>query len=54
MLGHSNFTTTLIYIKDLEQKINILDSRIDQLENNMQEMGQAIVESIVPDPEEPF
>ena len=46
--------TTLIYIKDLEHKINILDTRIDQLENNMQEMGQAIVESIVPDPEEPF
>tara|TARA_B100000886_G_C20394920_1_gene479904 strand:- start:67 stop:294 length:228 start_codon:yes stop_codon:yes gene_type:complete len=42
--------TTLIYIKDLEQKINILDTRIDQLENNMQEMGQAIVESIAPDP----
>ena len=38
--------TTLIYIKDLEQKINILDTRIDQLENNMREMGQAIVESI--------
>lgn len=46
--------TTLIYIKDLEQKINILDTRIDQLENNMQEMGQAIVESIAPDPDELF
>ena len=46
--------TTLIYIKDLEQKINILDTRIDQLENNMQEMGQAIVESNAPDPDAPF
>ncbi len=46
--------TTLIYIKDLEQKINILDTRIDQLENNMQEMGQAIVESIKPEPDIPF
>ena len=46
--------TTLIYIKDLEQKINILDTRIDQLENNMQEMGQAIVESNAPDPDETF
>ncbi len=46
--------TTLIYIKDLEQKINILDTRIDQLANNMQEMGQAIMESNAPDPDEPF
>jgi len=46
--------TTLIYIKDLEQKINILDTRIDQLENNMQEMGQAIVESIKQEPDIPF
>ena len=41
-------------IKDLEQKINILDTRIDQLENNMQEMGRAIVESTEPDPDIPF
>ena len=46
--------TTLIYIKDLEQKINILETRIDQLDNNMKEMGQAIVESIIPDPDDPF
>ena len=46
--------TTLIYIKDLEQKINILETRIDQLDNNMKEMGQAIVESILPDPDDPF
>ena len=46
--------TTLIYIKDLEQKINILDTRIDQLANNMQEMGQAIMESNAPDSDEPF
>ena len=46
--------TTLIFIKDLEQKINILDTRIDQLENDMKEMGQAIVESIEPDPDIPF
>ena len=45
--------TTLIYIKDLEQKINILDTKIDALERNLQEMGQAIMESMVPDPEEP-
>ena len=41
-------------IKDLEQKINILDTRIDQLENNMQEMCQAIVASIDRDPFIPF
>tara|TARA_B100000886_G_scaffold280251_1_gene204324 strand:- start:140 stop:256 length:117 start_codon:yes stop_codon:yes gene_type:complete len=38
----------------LEQKINILDTRIDQLDNNMQEIVEAIVESIAPQPDLPF
>ena len=46
--------TTLIRISDLEQKINILDSRIDHLENSISQLGQALVEGPGIDPDEPF
>ncbi len=46
--------TTLIRLSDLEQKINILDSRIDHLENSISQLGQALVEGPGIDPDEPF
>jgi len=46
--------TTLIRLSDLEQKINILDSRIDHLENSISQLGQALVEGPRIDPDEPF
>ena len=46
--------TTLIRLSDLEQKINILDSRIDHLENSVSQIGQALVEGPGIDPDDPF
>jgi len=46
--------TNLIHISDLEQKINILESRIDHLENSISQLGQALVEGPGIDPDEPF
>ena len=46
--------TNLIRLSDLEQKINILDSRIDHLENSISQLGQALVEGPRIDPDEPF
>ena len=46
--------TNLIQISDLEQKINILESRIDHLENSISQLGQALVEGPGVDPDEPF
>ena len=46
--------TNLIRLSDLEQKINILDSRIDHLENSISQLGQALVEGNGIDPDEPF
>ena len=46
--------TNLIRLSDLEQKINILDSRIDHLENSISQLGQALVEGPGIDPDEPF
>ena len=46
--------TTLIRLSDLEQKINILDSRIDHFENSISQLGQALVEGPRIDPDEPF
>ena len=44
----------LIRLSDLEQKINILDTRIDHLENSVSQLGQAIVEGPGVDPDDPF
>ena len=46
--------TNLIHLSDLEQKINILESRIDHLENSISQLGQALVEGPGIDPDEPF
>ena len=46
--------TTLIRLSDLEQKLNLLDSRIDHLENSISQLGQALVEGPRIDPDEPF
>ena len=46
--------TTLIRLSDLEQKLNLLDSRIDHLENSISHLGQALVEGPGIDPDEPF
>lgn len=46
--------TNLIRLSDLEQKINILDTRIDHLENSISQLGQALVEGAAIDPDEPF
>tara|TARA_Y100000739_G_C20422582_1_gene379624 strand:+ start:105 stop:329 length:225 start_codon:yes stop_codon:yes gene_type:complete len=46
--------TTLIRLSDLEQKLNLLDSRIDHLENSISQLGQALVEGPGIDPDEPF
>ena len=46
--------TNLIRLSDLEQKINILDTRIDYLENSVSQLGQALVEGPGIDPDEPF
>ena len=46
--------TNLIRLSDLEQKINILDSRIDHLENSISQLGQALVEGPGIDPDDPF
>ena len=42
--------TTLIRLSDLEQKLNLLDSRIDHLENSISQLGQALVEGPGIDP----
>jgi len=46
--------TNLIRLSDLEQKINILDSRVDHLENSISQLGQALVEGPGIDPDDPF
>ena len=46
--------TNLIRLSDLEQKLNLLDSRIDHLENSISQLGQALVEGPGIDPDEPF
>ena len=46
--------TTLIRLSDLEQKLNLLDSRIDHLEHSISQLGQALVEGPGIDPDEPF
>ena len=44
----------LMRLSDLEQKINILDTRMDHLENSVSQLGQALVEGTAIDPDEPF
>ena len=46
--------TNLIRVSELEQKINILDSRVDHLENSVSQLGQALVEGSGVDPDDPF
>ena len=44
----------LICLSDLEREINILDTRIEHLENSVSQLGQAIVEGPGVDPDDPF
>ena len=46
--------TNLIRVSELEQKINILDIRVDHLENSVSQLGQALVEGSGVDPDDPF
>ena len=46
--------TNLIRVSELEQKINILDTRVDHLENSVSQLGQALVEGSGVDPDDPF
>ena len=46
--------SNLICLSDLERKINILDTRIEHLENSVSQLGQAIVEGPGVDPDDPF
>ena len=46
--------SNLIRLSDLEQKINLLDTSIDHLENSVSQLGQALVESSGIDRDDPF
>ena len=46
--------TNLIRVSELEQKINILDTRVDHIENSVSQLGQALVEGPGVDPDDPF
>jgi len=46
--------SNLIFLSDLERKIDILDTRIEHLENSVSQLGQAIVEGPGVDPDDPF
>ena len=46
--------TNLIRVSELEHKINILDTRVDHLENSVSQLGQALVEGPGVDPDDPF
>tara|TARA_Y100001933_G_scaffold236968_1_gene259429 strand:+ start:120 stop:344 length:225 start_codon:yes stop_codon:yes gene_type:complete len=46
--------SNLICLSELERKIDILDTRIEHLENSVSQLGQAIVEGPEIDPDDPF
>lgn len=41
-----------IDIKNLEHKLDLLDTKVDVLENNIKEVGQAVIEGQVSNEEE--
>ena len=46
--------SNLICLSELERKIDILDTRIENLENSVSQLGQAIVQGPGVDPDDPF
>ena len=45
LTSHSRLNELMqIDIKNLEHKIDLLDTKVDLLENNIQEVGQAVIE----------
>ena len=45
LTSHSRMNELMqIDIKNLEHKIDLLDTKVDMLENNIREVGQAVIE----------
>ena len=53
LTSHSRLNELMqIDIKNLEHKIDLLDTKVDVLENNIKEVGQAVIEGQVSNEEE--
>jgi len=53
LTSHSRLNELMqIDIKNLEHKIDLLDTKVDTLENNIREVGQAVIEGQASNEEE--